>query len=959
MSTIANFKGSLDKSEIKLISQIPVSDEEYNVLLSYARDKVNNILLQQFAVADVYLSIALVQIAIRTYTEGNYWNYFEKEIGFEIPAPRKTQLGKAFMATLRKYNLFEITHEIGTNQAYVENIKAHAYVPNSYMNGYLDFLFSFYDRNCQRNLSSDIDEDINEMIDFMDTTLSDKTDKVRLEKFEDKAPKSYKLLKATRQVIAQCSSFVTLKNIKSHLKMIDEYYYDDKYPVANERFAIAFNSWVKDREKEIIKGLPEKRQRNTSKYYRKPHFEIDRNSSVVYLVIPEQKIRNEEFNGQANVIIEHNGHSQTLKLSMYRAYGTLVSEPTKILIPDMFGEYNVIISSMKDRIFNIPSKDIRIFDEKFNETNTLPSGNAYLLVKKGCSVKSDASLVYANLDLPYWDEYSYARINNNSVVYVDEQPYSTFGAFADKIEFNYVSSEFTVSANGYKLNSVYRHPTLSFKVKADTIKASFIWCNSEKINVADNADAVVTLPGNDEYLGVVVNLAKLINNEDGFYNIYLDEPGTTKRLLCNYVLLFWIRCIPERTRYIYSEYAEVVVKGNYEFVPVNCTKISEELYQINLNKSTEMLLNICVKGITYTLHIQLEVFRYGFEKEWKLQKIDMLWHTELKNDLYVYMPYATQAKIGMNRQTEKAVSGKEVGNFEFRFDLTTLVQDLKVSKHLYNYVDLYYFDRKWRSLPIYRVLKQLWISKFKLIMMDSKIFLDVGFEGKTTLKVLVYEHDTDNLVVEKYLEQGLNEMPELTAEGLYRIERYESIQNDFGFEEELKPIMKPLYKQGIIHSSTLGSCKLYLNKFVYDGEILNLDFQYTIFNLEKIDEYTYRGNLHARGRKQITKSVRPTDMGNIISGFIPRNMYEKRTYTPSYYVGKSVTINLVENNNEYFIDTIQVEENGGLGCLYFDKKYKQLISWDHKAVHDFDAAERVQILNDDKLEIQVEFRRVK
>ena len=179
MSVLEKFKEIINKPDIKLISQIEVSEEEYQLLLSYTRAKVKNIVIQQFARADVYLSITMVQVAIRNYTEGNYWNYFIDEIGFDIPTAKRSQLGKAFIATLREYALFEVAHDVGSNYAYVENIKAHSFVPNSYINGYLDFVFSFYDRNLSRYIDSNIEEELSDMIDFMGTTLSDKTDKIR------------------------------------------------------------------------------------------------------------------------------------------------------------------------------------------------------------------------------------------------------------------------------------------------------------------------------------------------------------------------------------------------------------------------------------------------------------------------------------------------------------------------------------------------------------------------------------------------------------------------------------------------------------------------------------------------------------------------------------------------------------------------------------------------------------
>ncbi len=104
------------------------------------------------------------------------------------------------MTTLRHFNLFIIEHGRGSRYAYVENIKANAFVPNNYLFGYFDFLFSFYDRNLFRQILDDIEESIYEIIDFMVDSLSSSSDSdnIRIENYGNKPAKTYRLLKATR-----------------------------------------------------------------------------------------------------------------------------------------------------------------------------------------------------------------------------------------------------------------------------------------------------------------------------------------------------------------------------------------------------------------------------------------------------------------------------------------------------------------------------------------------------------------------------------------------------------------------------------------------------------------------------------------------------------------------------------------------------------------------------------------
>jgi len=63
-----------------------------------------------------------------------------------------------------------------------------------------------------------LEDSIFEMIDFMNDSLSLNSDNVRIEGFGNKPPKIYRLLKATKNVIAQCSPVTICDLISEHLK---------------------------------------------------------------------------------------------------------------------------------------------------------------------------------------------------------------------------------------------------------------------------------------------------------------------------------------------------------------------------------------------------------------------------------------------------------------------------------------------------------------------------------------------------------------------------------------------------------------------------------------------------------------------------------------------------------------------------------------------------------------------
>ena len=95
----------LSSSDVKLFSQIPISDEEYGFLLRYTRNYSRSMYMASTAPANPLVALALVQIAIRTYAEGNYWDYFLNEMQMDISASKRNYLGQVFVSTIRKYQV--------------------------------------------------------------------------------------------------------------------------------------------------------------------------------------------------------------------------------------------------------------------------------------------------------------------------------------------------------------------------------------------------------------------------------------------------------------------------------------------------------------------------------------------------------------------------------------------------------------------------------------------------------------------------------------------------------------------------------------------------------------------------------------------------------------------------------------------------------------------------------------
>ena len=936
MGYLQKIQSAIADPNIRLLGQISLSDKEYSELMDLVRYRVSRMQQQISPQADIYLSVALVQIAIRQYREGNYWECFKYEMRMDIPSQRLQYIGQIFLATLKKYHYFQIERAPGDKYAYVENIKAHAFVPNAYLEGYFDFLFAFYDQNLLRQLPDSIDEDFSEMSEFFTETLRENSDSFKLDSLSSNKPaKTYKLLKATRVLFAQGDPSVLAREMYSHLKIIDDYYYDGILSPDQNRFAAAFSKWV-ETTTEHIRNDKSVAKRRQNVFYRKPYFYIDRASSSQYLYIPPQKIRSEDFDGTVYVRIASNFINRQIPLRMYRAFGVLDSEPERITVPDIFSEYQITVVSKSEREFKIPQKNYRFFDEDFYEQPKLRGGQNYMLVRKDSTV-SGVAPVYVNTVCPFWNEYSFSDIDDKSVIYVDGVPLSTTGRFVEGADYAQVSSEYELFENGNKVQTAYRHPTVSFCVSKDALEGSFIFVRDKRIHVRANASSVADLPGEADICGVTVKLDELRDLEDGLYRVLLLEPRKKPRILAQYVMLHDLRCHPEKPRYIFTEEALVTVTGNYDVQPINCDDTGDGAnYILRLDETAESAdYSLRIDDRDYTVKVPVRVFKHGFEGKLSSAQPEYLWYTELKNDFYISMPGATEATVSLSsKEVQLSSPGVLQGNGLFRFDLSVIAQYILTSKQPYHTIYIKYKDNKDRKLRLYKVLNTVYVERADIILDDSgNVAVSVQYKGKSGLALRFDDKETGAEVAEYTVQNGLNPLPALSRDGFYNMHMFEIIPDPFGFGITKKEIDHPRIGVGAIDLNDISNCKIMIRSIIWRGNILKTDFTYGLFHLKRINEVTYVGKLFERKNKDAS------------------NLKYKTTC-----VAEEVLIECLPGPGTLAVISLQSEYDDGVyDPLYYDQRARRLLESDSVTGRDYN---RFIALYDDNAVFETEIRRV-
>lgn len=839
------------------LGQIEISDEEYSSLIEQARIKVRFLQSRSVVPSDLCLSVTMVQIAIRHYREGRYWPCFLEEIGIDLPASKLNYLGQIFSKTISTYHLFAIPQEGRETNQYVENIKAHAFVTDWYLNGYFDFSYAFFENNLFRELTTDVGEDLEDLSAFMKTTLNNKKDAISAGGDPKKASKTYKLLHSTRAAFSYGERAALRSLFFPTLQIIDRYYYDGILPnVHGDRFEKGFASWIKGREKSELSG-EEKRSNSRRITNRRPFLRVDPKHETVILVIPQQKFRNEDCSGAATAIIEICGQKHTRDLSLYRSFGIYISEQLEIGIPDVFDEIQITISSLVDREYRISNANYRVFNSSWESIQKPVEGHNYLLVKKNIPVSGNKEdIVEFSNDYASW-QYLSINISEESVFQIGSKPLSIVGEFTLDPVFEHLIDSFQVRSKlGQDLITTRAHPEVSFLADKKRIHGTSLLVNEKPYPIERITEKTIfEWPQDKNLMAVTVRLESVLARCDGEYKVMLDIPAQEKKLLCKYLLLRDFQCLFDKRKYTFDKEILLEIRRgghtvnipNEDWESVENTDDSVFYHiPVTSGKSSEI---ICIDGRYYII-LPLKVFQYGFSlAEMRCDKPDYLWYSDLGESLYVTIPGATEVSAYWGKEAEAQFHGTLLENDTFRIDISEIKRRINSEERRHwQYINLLYKDNAKRRLSLPAVLRSVDVRPyFKLGHAEKTPYIDIyDILGSAKVFLNIKEKSSGRLVVsDREISVGRTELPELSEGVLYDLFPYSQESDEYGFLTETVNL-KPLLGVSFEDWHNLTECRLPVESILFEEEELERCYDYYVTLSEKLSEGRYIGTMFSR-----------------------------------------------------------------------------------------------------------------
>ena len=895
----------ITENEIQLLGQIKVTDEEYNKLIDYGRDAVEYANNLSDPKKDLLLSLLMVQVAIFHYQEGNYWKYFEKELGIPVSSPKQNYLGKVFVKTIEFYKLLRLEKQ-STSEQYVENIKAHAFVTNSYMAGFFEFASAFHENNLLRDLPSspeDMLEVIEGLSDYMKDTMSSSSDSV---KSGTTAAKSYKLLKSTRRVFAQCDPITVSNVFYPILKTIDNDLFDQKLPSGDlNRFDSSYIDWKKDQEKK--KDNQGRRGEGLTRgvYSKKPYIKIDPQNETALLIIPAQSFRKGDVEDEAGVSIIINGYSEFKRIELRDSFGILISEPIRIPVPNAFDEIEIRFINAGGKYYRLKNRDYRILNDKWQTVEKLSLGTNNIIVQKGADVywNENCEIIEHTTEYVNWDFYS-VKINKDSACKIGKQTLSLVGEYSKKPVFeNEIESFEILDEDKNKITATKLHPVISFEADEDLVPGTIISINNKPFPLRDipeeqrpsfieNGKAAVTIDIND----------LISHKEEDYYSIEIDIPTLGHKNICNYVLLRKIGCNFDFGRYMFNEEAKLKVSspihevsGDPEWA-VDETELNEIIYTIPIKPDMEYVdLDLYLNGesekILY-LRKPINVFSYGFtadEKIYLREKSDYIWHTDLTDNLYVRIKNTDEVYAFYAEGDEELYKGELISPGVFRIDISEIRKKIEQNfDTMWHHIRLFFDTTEGNSLGLADILLRNIIYPNPLMRIQSTnglIHIQIEeIKGKAESLITIIDSETREPVInERLLHEGENEFPELDATKPYDYVILSREVDEFGLFSETKEAGR-LDNHVTRDTSDLTGCSIKIESLEYGGETLPLSQSYRIRVMQRLQKNIFVGLLDGNefGATGKIDRSRTQHLKEVLIGVIEDKEVSKATITGRY-----------------------------------------------------------------------------
>ncbi|NCB42794.1 MAG: hypothetical protein EOM59_09260 [Clostridia bacterium] len=833
----------------KLIGDIVINDDEYEMLIGYFRERYKAITTSGLhRVNDPIFATALVQIGIRNYS-GNYWTHVEAVLELEkLSQNQRNYITSAFLNTLKLHNKLLLN-----NTEFVNNVLMHGFVSDYYANEMFDFFLKYYLLDLERDLA----RNTKEMMDNLFEVIQRK----------DNTGRTYLLVQQTANAINMNSRGGKIR-IRRLIRQMDESFWgvdNQRHPTA--RLSILFNKWIDESDEfrtqyNLYHGT--KKKGKGSKSFSSPYMQCNYGDTTFNIVLPAQ-IVSFEVDGEIVWNIKSDGVVATCPTLSYHAITGYKTEEQQVCIPalSIFDKFTIELCNNGSRIkyYKIQKDDLRFFDKEGDfiyMNNNIPKGEVYAFSMIDKPLQSVALIDSERIGdlIRYCFEFEdgdIVKLSNGKTISMGKIPGEGF------LKRNLVAGVYALQDE--QMIPVYlSSPSLLIKIEESKANGTAIEINGQRTRLLDFETTKFDFPDRSGEIGYILKLSNYGCHQDGLYNILIDIPNDHSRKFWTFALVSNLQYEFEDSPYIFQKKGTIKFPNDLQLEP------AKEKYEKNSDENSfnflieddedEVLFEHKFHNRDIVLYFKVPALKWKFGKEkWNVEKPNDIWHSDFP--LFISIKYPEDAiTLSLDEDLdsdyeygEHSVSCLKLKSKDsFECDTTRFKSWLGKEKTIRKL----FLESNGKKFEFFNIINHSTIVShlIKSDFIEEKLIGEFEIIGNSNYYVDVILVDTKETLADKLrLVEGKFELDNLLSSGLYKIKVYEEETDDVGFGlieysvigNFIESVINPYDLQG--KSIKIRSIKNGIDGFFEQRTHRN----YIIRNLTRIhpdDKHKYLGKLY-------------------------------------------------------------------------------------------------------------------
>lgn len=659
----------------KLVGDIIVDDEEYELLVEYMRLFYVAVNHGKPYDCDRMVAVALVQIGIRFY-DGSYWNHVAKALGFDVLSfTDQKRLGELAIDTLRNYG-----RQVPDDADNVRAILSHGFVSKYYADNLFDFLYAYYSIDLQKDLQNNDKKAMAALLEAIQRN--------------DNRERTYKLRAMTSYSVS-INPNGARPRIRWLLKMIDAWNWQEPFAAGSEnRLVHYFNRWAekKERPDSSVQG---RSPSHGNRQYSSPtlHLKRSREGTSFTILLPPQLVRAKGDAAWYCEIGEMSREVITEALSEavtgYLTDRIVLDVPKDLLFEKM--SFTLVCEKQK-KPFRIDRTAVRFFDEEgvgvsFDRLNV---GHYDVFSREKEAVSTSGDLLEQYHSGEFW--YSFIELEEGNNIALSDGSGKLIGSKTEigLQKHGMVEGVSCVFGEG-QTSVVYSHaPAVLIQIPQEAFAGTAVVLNGKKKRLSDIPRLIHFDPqdgsGKTDYYFVTTAICQ----KGGIYDLSFDVPNDRSVRRYIFALVPALEFSFVDSPYFFAPSGAIRIKAETELeiadegVSVETDK-DELICSFTITPRREAL-SVKAPALDLTLSIPIPQFSYRFsdDGEWQTGEPKDVWYSHFPVMLFLRLPADhVYLRLDTMEPEEARVYHKTISSRTVACDLTPFLSylDRKIEKN--------------------------------------------------------------------------------------------------------------------------------------------------------------------------------------------------------------------------------------------------------------------------------------